>query len=103
VELRLFKAGVTDYKAYGLMEQRMLPVAGRDGFYTLDGRTVQVMGHRLDPLKVIDADNKQVLWDAEECTSFDHAWASHFFSLRSLRPSGAIQVCVASVCVLLYE
>ena len=81
----------------------MLPVAGRDGFYTLDGRTVQVSGHRLDPLQVLDAENEQVLWDAEEYTSYDHAWASHFFSLHALRPSGAIQVCVASVFVLLYE
>jgi hypothetical protein len=91
LEARLLDAGSTDYRAYGEMERRMQPVAGYDNVFTLDGRSVQVIGHRLDPVRVIDYTSKEVLWDAETHTAYEHAWARQAFTVRTSSP-GVMQV-----------
>ena len=91
LEARLLNAGTTDYRAYGEMERHMQAVAGRDGVYSLDGRLVHVVGHRLDPVKVTDVATQDVLWDAEAQTKYDNPWAREYFSVR-LSSDGAVQV-----------
>jgi len=84
LDSRLLNAGSTDYKAYGELERRLVPVQGRAGIYTLDGHAVEVVGHRLDPVKVIDVKTKQLLWDAESFTTYDFPWARQHFRLHVL-------------------
>jgi len=91
LDSRLFNAGSTDYREYGELERRLVPVHGRAGIYTLDGQSVEVVGHRLDPVKVTYVETKQLLWDAESHTTYDFPWARQYFALRIL-PSNAVQV-----------
>ncbi len=91
LESRLINAGTTDYGAYGEMERHMQAVVGRDGVYSLDSRLLQVVGHRLDPVKVLDIVSKEVVWDAEAQTVYENPWARNFFAVR-MSSAAAVQV-----------
>jgi len=53
---------------------------------------IQVTGHRLDPVTVLDTSTNEIVWDAQQHTSYDFPWARECLSIFS-SASAAIQVC----------
>ena len=102
LEARLLDAGSTDYRMYGDMERRMQAISGREGIFSLDGRQVQVIGHRLDPVKVVDVGNGEVVWDAEAHTTYTFPWARQAFAVRTL-PSAALQIVERQTGILIVQ
>ena len=51
----------------------------------------QVVGHRLDPVKIVDLNTKEVLWDVDAHTKFEFEWARQWFDVTAL-PSAAVKV-----------
>ena len=84
---RLFDAGETDYRAYAAIEPDMRPIEGQSGtggelLYSYRGRTLGLMGQKMDPHLLRDIHTGEVLWDFEKSTSFTYPWARTQFLLR---------------------
>ena len=89
---RLFDAGETDYQHYASIEPAMLPVEGKTGpngetLFTYRGRTLGLLGQKMDPHLLRDTETGEILWDFEHATTFTYPWARTSFVLRPKEPA----------------
>eukprot|EP00960_Hanusia_phi_P062600 765210-Hanusia_phi.AAC.2 len=90
---RLFDSGRTDYLGYSRIEPLLLEIPGKEGHFLLRDREVQLVGHRLDPIVLLDCESREVMWDAESNTRYNFPWAKERLRIKKLPPpSSSFQV-----------
>ena len=95
---RLFDAGKTDYRAYASIEPGLRPIEGRSGpageaLFSYRGKTLGLVGQKMDPHVLRDMETGEILWDFESTTIFTYPWArSHFILRPTVKNSGSARV-----------